>query len=52
MPPVTLMDPQSKPDTKNPALQEVLEELQHEFEKEEIADLIDGKSLEEMLSIF
>ena len=52
MPPVTLMDPQSKPDTNSPVLQEVLEELQHEFEKEEIANLIDGKSLEEMLSIF
>jgi superfamily II DNA or RNA helicase len=52
MPPVTLMNPQTKPDSKNPALQEVLEELQHEFESHEIADLIDGKSLDEMLSIF
>jgi superfamily II DNA or RNA helicase len=52
MPPVTLMDPQSTPDTRNKALQEVLEELQHEFEEEEIANLIDGKSIEEMLAHF
>jgi len=52
MPPVTLMDPQSIPDTRNSALQEVLEELHHEFEGEEIANLIAGKSIDEMLEHF
>jgi superfamily II DNA or RNA helicase len=52
LPPVTLMDPQSTPDTRSKALQEVLEELHHEFENEEIANLIAGKSLEEMLEHF
>jgi len=52
MPPVTLMDPQSTPDTRNKALQEVLDELHHEFEQEEIAKLIAGKTLEEMLEHF
>jgi len=51
-PPVTLMDPQSTPDTRNKALQEVLEELHHEFEKEEIANLIAEKSFEEILEYF
>lgn len=52
MPPVTLMDPQSTPDAKNKVLQEALEELRHEFESEEIANLIAGKSIEEMLEHF
>jgi hypothetical protein len=52
MPPVTLMDPQSTPDIRSKALQEVLEELHHEFEQEEIANLIAGKSIEEMLEHF
>jgi len=52
MPPVSLLDPQSIPDARNKALQEVLDELQHEFEEEEIASLLHGKTLEEMLDHF
>jgi superfamily II DNA or RNA helicase len=52
MPPVTLLDPLNEPDTRNPALQEVLEEIHHEFEEEEIANLIAGKSIEQMLEHF
>lgn len=52
MPPVTLMDPLSEPDTRNPALQEVLEEIHHEFEEEEFANLMNNSSFEELLSHF
>jgi superfamily II DNA or RNA helicase len=52
MPPVTLMTPQSKPDRNNKALQEVLEELHHEFEEEAIANLLAGATLDEMLAHF
>ena len=52
MPPVTLMDPLTESDRRNPALQEALETLRHEIEREEIASLIEGESLEEMLSHF
>jgi len=52
MPPVTLMNPLVEPDTRNKALQEVLEEIHHEFEEAEIANLLHGKTLEEMLDHF
>jgi hypothetical protein len=52
MPPVTLMDPLTESDRRNPALQEALETLRHEIESEEIASLIEGESLEEMFGHF
>lgn len=52
MPPVTLLEPQSQPTRNNKALQEVIEELHHEFEEEIIASLLEGTSLETMLNHF
>jgi hypothetical protein len=52
MPPVTLMNPLVEPDTRNKALQEVLEEIHHEFENEEFANLMNNSSFEELLSHF
>lgn len=50
MPPVALMDPLTSPTRKNKALQEALDELRHEIETEEVANLIEGETLDEMLS--
>jgi superfamily II DNA or RNA helicase len=52
MPPVTLLEPQSQPTRNNKALQEVIEELHHEFEEEIIASLLEGTTLETMLNHF
>lgn len=52
MPPVTLMTPQSSPDRNNKALQQVLEELHHEFEEEMIANLLANVTFEQMLEHF
>lgn len=50
MPPVALMDPLTSPTRKNKALQEALDELRHEIETEEVANLVEGETLDEMLS--
>jgi hypothetical protein len=46
------LEPQSQPTRNNKALQEVIEELHHEFEEEIIASLLEGTTLETMLNHF
>lgn len=52
MPPVVLMDPLSEPDRRSATIQAAIDELRHEIESEEVANLIEGESFDEMLSHF
>jgi len=52
MPPVQLMDPLSEPNRRSQTVQAAINELRHEIESEEVANLIEGESFEEMLSHF
>ena len=52
MPPVQLMDPLSEPDRRSQTVQAAINELRHEIENQEVANLIEGESFEEMLSHF
>jgi len=48
MPPVVLLSPLVSPKKKNQFIFEVLEEIKHEIEDEEIAKLLEGKSIREL----
>jgi superfamily II DNA or RNA helicase len=52
MPPVVLMDPLTETNHRSSAVKAAIDELRHEIESEEVANLIDGESFEEMLSHF
>lgn len=50
-PPVVLLEPTVTPTRKNQFIFEVIEEIRHEIEDEEIANLLGGKELKDYLSI-
>lgn len=52
MPPVILMNPLTDPDRKSKSVQAAIDELRHQIEAEEIANLIEGESFDEMLGHF
>ena len=51
MPPVVLLDPLVTPKKKNQFVFDVIDEIKHEIEDEEIAKLLDGMELEELVEV-